>query len=68
MQFEKNVSNSQAMKKNTHPDNYRIVAFKDMSNDDKTHFNQTTPADFIERYASKLGINKELTTVCMFVA
>ncbi|MBT4915811.1 MAG: type B 50S ribosomal protein L31 [Formosa sp.] len=22
------------MKKNTHPDNYRIVAFKDMSNDD----------------------------------
>jgi len=41
---------------------------KDMSNDDKTHFNQTTPADFIERYASKLGINKELTTVCMFVA
>ena len=34
MQFEKNVSNSQAMKKNTHPDNYRIVAFKDMSNDD----------------------------------
>ena len=41
---------------------------KDMSNDDKTHFNQTTPADFIERYASKLGINKELTTVCMFVS
>ena len=34
MQFEKNVTNSQAMKKNTHPDNYRIVAFKDMSNDD----------------------------------
>jgi large subunit ribosomal protein L31 len=34
LQFEKNVSNSQAMKKNTHPDNYRIVAFKDMSNDD----------------------------------
>ena len=34
MQLEKNVSNSQAMKKNTHPDNYRIVAFKDMSNDD----------------------------------
>ena len=34
MQFEKNVSNSQVMKKNTHPDNYRIVAFKDMSNDD----------------------------------
>ena len=41
---------------------------KDMSNDDKTHFNQTTPADFIERYSSKLGINKELTTVCMFVS
>tara|TARA_B110000046_G_scaffold94978_1_gene102722 strand:- start:850 stop:1917 length:1068 start_codon:yes stop_codon:yes gene_type:complete len=41
---------------------------KDMPNDDKTRFNQTTPADFIERYASKLGINKELTTVCMFVA
>jgi large subunit ribosomal protein L31 len=34
LQFEKNVSNSQTMKKNTHPDNYRIVAFKDMSNDD----------------------------------
>ena len=34
MQFEKNVTNSQAMKKNTNPDNYRIIAFKDMSNDD----------------------------------
>ena len=26
--------NSQVMKKNIHPDNYRVVAFKDMSNED----------------------------------
>lgn len=41
---------------------------KNMSNNEKTHFNQTTPSDFIERYSSRLGINAELTTVCMFVA
>jgi len=37
-------------------------------NSDKTRFHKTTPSAFIERYCSKLGINKELTTVCLFVA
>jgi len=41
---------------------------KNMVNTDKTHFHRTTPTSFIERYCSKLGINKELTTVCLFVA
>jgi len=41
---------------------------KHMHNTDKTHFHRTTPSAFIERYCSKLGINKELTMVCLFVA
>jgi transcription initiation factor TFIIB len=41
---------------------------KNMENNDKTHFHKTTPISFIERYCSKLGINKELTKVCLFVA
>ena len=35
---------------------------------DKTYFHKTTPSAFIERYCSKLSINKELTKLCMFVA
>ena len=34
----------------------------------KTRFHQTTPTAFIERYCSKLNINKELTMLCKFVA
>jgi len=41
---------------------------KNETNLDKTRFHKTTPTAFIERYCSKLGINKELTTVCLFVA
>ena len=39
-----------------------------MHNNDKTHFHKTTPVSFIERYCSKLGLNKEITMVCLFVA
>lgn len=35
---------------------------------DKTKFFQTKPTAFIERYCSKLNLNKELTMVCQFVA
>jgi transcription initiation factor TFIIB len=35
---------------------------------DKTHFHQTKPIAFIERFCSKLNINKELTTLCKFIA
>lgn len=35
---------------------------------DKTHFHQTKPIAFIERFCSKLNINKELTMLCKFVA
>ena len=38
------------------------------ANNDKTYFYQTKPNDFIERYCSKLNMNKELTKVCSFVA
>ena len=41
---------------------------KDMINTDKTHFHNTKPIAFIERYCSKLNMNKELTKVCEFVA
>ena len=41
---------------------------KDDVSSDKTHFSKTTPTSFIERYCSKLGLNKELTKVCLFVA
>ena len=41
---------------------------KSMHNEDKTIFHKTTPMSFIERYCSKLGINKELTMVCKFIA
>lgn len=40
----------------------------DKTNNDKTHFNNTTPTKFIERYCSKLQINQELTKVCKFAA
>ena len=32
------------------------------------HFYQTKPINFIERYCSRLNLNKELTMVCKFVA
>ena len=41
---------------------------KNSTNLDKTHFYQTKPISFIERYCSKLNINDELTMVCKFVA
>lgn len=41
---------------------------KDMDNDDKTNFNKTTPLLFIDRYCSKLNINKELTKLCQFIS
>jgi transcription initiation factor TFIIIB Brf1 subunit/transcription initiation factor TFIIB len=41
---------------------------KDMVNTDKTYFHNTKPIAFIERYCSKLNINKELTKVSEFVA
>ena len=38
------------------------------TNIDKTKFHQTRPTAFIERYCSRLNLNKELTMVCKFVA
>ena len=40
----------------------------DMNNNDKIVLNKTTPISFIDRYCSRLGINKELTNVCKFIA
>lgn len=37
-------------------------------NDNKTHFVQTTPIDFIERYCSRLNINTELIQLCKFIS
>ena len=41
---------------------------KDLTTNDKTDFGRTTSTSFIERYCSKLNINKELTQVCKFVS
>ena len=41
---------------------------KDMDGRDKTHLCQTKPIDFIERFCSKLEINKELTKLAQFIA
>ena len=35
---------------------------------DKTHFYQTKPIAFIERYCSRLQINSELTKLASFIA
>lgn len=40
----------------------------DMDNKDRTHIQKTTPSSFLERYCSKLNINKELTKLCLFIA
>ena len=40
----------------------------ELENTDKTLLCQTTPLSFIDRYCSKLNMNKELTKVCKFVA
>jgi transcription initiation factor TFIIIB Brf1 subunit/transcription initiation factor TFIIB len=41
---------------------------KDMNYNDKTILCQTKPSAFIERFCSKLHINKELTALCKFLA
>lgn len=40
----------------------------DKQGESKTHFHQTTPEAFIDRFCSKLNINSELTKLCKFVA
>ena len=40
----------------------------EMNNNEKTTLCKTKPEDFIERYCSKLNINKELTKCSIFVA
>ena len=52
------------MKKNIHPDNYRIVAFKDMSNDDvfltksTADTNETLEVDGVEYPLIKMEISR----------
>lgn len=41
---------------------------QDMDVKDKTVFSETKPEAFIERYCSKLNINKELTKLCQFIS
>lgn len=41
---------------------------KNVEGDAKTTLHQTKPITFIDRYCSKLNMNKELTKVCMFLA
>jgi transcription initiation factor TFIIB len=36
--------------------------------EDKTVLHNTKPSSFINRYCSKLSINQELTTLCLFIA
>ena len=52
------------MKKDTHPDNYRVVAFKDMSNDDvfltksTADTNETLEVDGVEYPLIKMEISR----------
>ena len=39
-----------------------------MNNNEKTIFCQPKPESFIERFCSKLNINKELTKLCQFIS
>ena len=41
---------------------------KNMENNENTYFHQTKPISFIERFCSKLNINRELTELCIFIA
>lgn len=41
---------------------------KNMENNEKTQLCQTKPISFIERYCSRLNVNKELTKLCQFIA
>ena len=41
---------------------------KNMNNLEKTHFCDTRPISFIDRYCSKLNFNSELIKVCQFLA
>ena len=63
-----NLDNTSATKGCKHAIGIVNQIEKNVENSDKTNFNQTLPIDFIERYCSRLNINKELTNVCKFVA
>jgi transcription initiation factor TFIIB len=41
---------------------------RELDNNEKTVFTKTKPDDFIDRYCSKLNMNKELTKLCKFVS
>ena len=41
---------------------------KEFPNNEKTHFHQTQPVDFVDRFASRLAMTQEVTKVCQFVA
>jgi len=41
---------------------------RSMVGNDKTKLCKTNPTSFIERYCSRLNINKEITKLCLFVA
>jgi transcription initiation factor TFIIB len=41
---------------------------RDVESNSKTRLCKTKPTSFIERYCSRLNINKEITKVCLFVA
>ena len=41
---------------------------QEMAGNNKTKLCKTNPTSFIERYCSRLSLNKEITKVCLFVA
>ncbi len=65
MQLEKKIElNTKEMKKDIHPENYRLVAFKDMSNDDvfltksTADTNETLEVDGVEYPLVKMEISR----------
>jgi large subunit ribosomal protein L31 len=65
LQLEKKIElNTKEMKKDIHPENYRLVAFKDMSNDDvfltksTADTNETLEVDGVEYPLVKMEISR----------
>ncbi len=63
-QKSRETENSTKMKKGIHPENYRLVAFKDMSNDDvfitksTAHTKETIEVDGVEYPLVKMEISR----------
>jgi len=63
-----NIDNTSATKGCKNALNILNDIEKDLNLNEKTILNNCSPSTFIQRYCTKLSINKELTKLCMFIA